>query len=143
MVDKSFEHTVSFTSVTTPTGTIWLPLVTAYLIQPGGNRVQLPLFFDTGASVTTLRDDLYPLLGIAAWNVGRPEQTMTGSGIAQAYAYNARLEFLGKTVDCQVNLMQLPRNPLYVGLFGRAQIFDEFGFGFWERSHELYATTSP
>jgi hypothetical protein len=144
MVDKSFEHTVTFTAANTPTGTVWLPIVTVYLIQPNGYRFELPLLFDTGASVTTLRADLYPLLGIAAWNVGRAEQTTTANGIAQAYAYDGiKLEFLGKSVDCTVNLMQLRQNPLYIGLLGRAQIFDQFGFGFWESAHELYATGTP
>jgi hypothetical protein len=46
-------------------------------------------------------------------------------------------------VQCPVNLQVLPQNPLYMGLFGRDQIFQEFGFGFWERSHELYVTLNP
>jgi len=141
MLDKSFEHSITFTQV--PGTNVWLPLVTVYLIQPSGNRVQLSLLFDTGASVTTLRDDMYTLLGVPSWDSGIHQQSATAAGIAPTYAYRARLEFLGKAVDCQVNLTRLPPNPLFVGLLGREQVFDEFGFGFWERNRELYVTTSP
>ena len=146
MPDKAFEHIISFYQVPTDSGSsVWLPLITVYLIQPGGNRVGLPLIFDTGASVTTLRHDLYPLLGVPSWDSGEPERTLTAGGEEPvvAYRYEATLEFLGKAVRCPIHLQVLPRNPLYVGLFGREQIFQEFGFGFWERTHELYATLNP
>lgn len=146
MPDKTFEQTVRFYQVTTDTGgTVWLPLVMVYLIQADGNRVGLPLMFDTGASFTTLRHDLYPLLSLPSWDVGAPEQTLTAGGDAPvtSYRYEATLEFFGKPVRCPILLSVLPRNPLYVGLFGREQIFQEFGFGFWERTHELYVTVNP
>lgn len=145
MPDRSFEHTIRFYEIQTPNGLVALPLVTITLIQPNGTRVALPLMFDTGASVTTLRDDLYPLLGVTSWDSGVPLQSETAGGVAPVpcYQYQATLELFGKTVNCPVNLMQLPRNPLYVGLFGRAQIFDAFGFGFWESNRELYVTLTP
>jgi len=146
MPDKTFEHSVQFYQIqTNGAETIWLPLITVNLIQPSGSRIGLPLLFDTGASVTTLRHDLYPLLGVPSWDSGVPIQTLTAGGAdpVQAYRYQATLEFLGKVVQCPVNLQVLPQNPLYVGLFGRDQIFQEFGFGFWERSHELYVTLNP
>jgi hypothetical protein len=69
MADKTFEHTIAFYQVTTPNGVVVaFPIVTVTLIQPNGNRVHLPLIFDTGASVTTLRHDLYPLLGLPSWD---------------------------------------------------------------------------
>lgn len=146
MPDKTFEHTVRFYSVQTGTGaTVWLPLVTINLVQPGGNRVSLPLLFDTGASVTTLRHDLYPLLGVPSWDAGEPQQTLTAgeANPVQAYRFQGTLEFLGKTVQCPIHLQVLPQNPLYVGLLGREQMFQEFGFGFWERTHDLYVTLNP
>lgn len=146
MVSKSFEHTVRFFQFQTPAGdTLKVPLVTVYLIQPGGDRIQFSLVFDTGADFTTLRHDLYPFLGLTAWNVGQPRQINTAGGAAPAtvYEYTATLEFLGKVVDCPVHLAMLPPNPLYVGLFGRAQMFEQFGFGFWEKDSELYVTATP
>ncbi len=145
MPDKSFEHVLQFHSVQTSSGMLYMPLVTVTLIQPGGGRVDLPLMFDTGASTTTLRHDLYPLLGLTNWNTGQPMQTLTAGGAApvQCYRYQATLEFLGKAVACPVVLAILPPHPLYLGLFGREGIFDHFGFGFWENSHEVYATTAP
>lgn len=144
MPDKSFEHTVPFFQINTPQGPVWIPLVTVTLVQPNGNRVDLALVFDTGASVTTLRHDLYHLLGLPAWNVGQPVDTQTAGGPVTVYQYQATLEFLGKAVTCPVNLaQQLPVNPLYVGLFGRAIVFEQFGFGFWEQARELYVTTAP
>lgn len=146
MPDKSFEHTVKFFRVQTDAGAVvWLPLMTVNLIQPDGTRVALPLLFDTGASVTTLRHDLYPLLGVASWDSGQPQPTLTAGGAdpVPAYRYEATLEFLGKVVRCPVHLQVLPRNPLYVGLFGREQIFQEYGFGFWEKTQELHVTLNP
>src|SRR6185295_1605743 len=140
METKTFEYVFPFFEVPLPTGSIWLPIITVNLIQPSGSRIALPLLFDTGASITTLRDDLYQILGAASWDAGTPLQVSTAGGIAgvSAYQYQAKIEFLGKAVDCPVNLQVLPRNPLYVGLLGRQQVFSEFGFGFWERTREIF-----
>ncbi len=145
MVDKSFEHTIPFHPVPASAGQIWLPIVTVNLVQPTGNRVQLPLIFDTGADVTTLRHDLYSFLGLSSWNMGHPVKVNTAGGAAPVtvYRYQATLEFLGKAVTCPIHLAELPHNPLYLGLFGRDQIFREFGFAFWEKDHHLYVTEAP
>ena len=146
MYNVRFEHAVRFREVEINAGEkIWLPLVTVSLIQQDGNRVALPLLFDTGASVTTLRHDLYPLLGVPSWDSGQLVSVNTAGGElpVQAYLYQVRLEFLGKAVDCAVHLQKLPRNPLYMGLFGREQVFEAFGFGFWEKARELYVTLYP
>lgn len=145
MRDARFEHTVTFYPQINTGEMIWLPIVTVNLIQENGNRVALPLLFDTGASVTTLRHDLYPLLGLSSWDSGELQSIATAGGEqpVPAYRYRARLEFLGKVVECAVHLQRLPRHPLYTGLFGREQIFEAFGFGFWEKAHELYVTLQP
>jgi len=146
MVTKTFEHLIRFYQVLTTSGaTVWLPLITVNLIQPNGNRVALPLLFDTGASTTTLRHDLYPLLGLSSWDAGQPLDVSTAGGAnpVTAYRYEATLELLGKAIQCPVHLQILPQNPLYMGLFGREQIFEEFGFAFWERTRELHVTLTP
>lgn len=146
MVNKNFEHTIRFYQAQTVTGeTVWLPIITVNLVRPSGSRVALPLLFDTGASTTTLRHDLYPLLGIPSWDSGDLQQTFTAGGAnpVQAYRYQTTLELLGKAIQCPVHLQILPQHPLYLGLFGREQIFEEFGFGFWERAHEIYVTLNP
>lgn len=144
MQTKTFEHTVRFREVEIEPG-VWksFPIVTIGLVQPDGNRIELPLLFDTGASVTTLSHELYQLLGLSSWDVGTPHEVATGGGNAQAYRYDVTLEVFGKQVQCPVNLQVLPINPLFVGLFGRDGIFQEFGFGFWESSKELYVTLQP
>ncbi len=91
----------------------------------------------------TLRRDLYPLLGVPSWDAGRPTDAATAGGVTLAYRYQATFEFLGKTIQCPVHLMDLPPHPLYQGLFGREQMFEAFGFGFWESSHELYVALGP
>ncbi len=146
MPHKTFEQIISFHNVQTNTGaTIWLPLITVNIVEPSGNRISLPLLFDTGASTTTLRHDLYPLLGLSSWDSGIPQSTLTAGGAnpVPAYRYQATLEILGKAIQCPVHLQILPQNPLYLGLLGREQIFEEFGFGFWEKTHELYLTLNP
>lgn len=146
MRNASFEHAIRFYQGRTVAGVVvWLPLVTVSLVQPSGNRVALPLLFDTGASVTTLRHELYPLLGLTSWDSGQPTDVLTASGNrpVRAYRYQAKLEFLGKVVDCPIHLQEMPSHPLYMGLFGREQAFESFGFGFWENAHELYVTFYP
>lgn len=145
MPDKSFEQSIDFYQVATPTGPVWLPLVEVDLVRANGSKVRLPLLFDTGASTMTLRHDLYPLLGLTAWDSGTPVDTLTAGDTAPVvvYRYDATFEFLGKTINCPVQLARLPSNPLYVGLFGRDQMFNHFGFGFWETPHLLFATVSP
>lgn len=146
MPTKDFEHTIRFHQVTSNNGEIIsIPIVTVDIIQDGGNRVTLPLIFDTGASVTTLRHDLYPVLGLSSWDVGELVETQTAGGPdpVKAYRYQANIGFLGKNIQCTIHLQILPQNPLFVGLFGRRDIFQEFGFGFWERSGELYINSNP
>ena len=146
MENKAFEHAIDFNEYATPTGgRVWLPIVTVSMIQPSGTRVQLPLLYDTGASVTTLRHDLYSFLGLSRWDEGQAVQTDIASPTPiTVYRYEATLEFLGKVVaNCPVHLAQLPKNPFYMGLLGREQIFEEFGFGFWEKDHILYVTETP
>ena len=145
MPTKDFEHTISFYSVQTNGNTDWIPLVVGDLVQSDGNHFNLSLLFDTGASFITLRHNLYPILGLSDWNVGQSlhVETVGSSNTEQVYLYHATFEFFGKTIDCPVVLTRMPPNPLYHGLFGRAQIFEEFGFGFWENTHELYVNLNP
>jgi len=146
MPTKDFEHTIRFSTARTNTGKeITFPIVLVNLIQDGGKRVTLPLLFDTGASVTTLRHDLYPLLGLSSWDVGTQTETQTAGGQnpVRAYRYQMTIEFLGKVFECPVNLQELPQHPLFVGLFGREQVFQEFGFGFWENAEEIYINLNP
>jgi len=145
MVSKDFERTIRFYEVQDQNGnSVWLPIVEVILLAQGGSRITLPLYFDTGASFTTLRADLYPLLGLQRWDQGELVQTGTGGGIANAYKYMAELEVFGKAIQCPVHLLAtLPFNPLFCGLLGRDTIFNEFGFGFWESTHELYVTANP
>ena len=146
MPDKAFEHTIAFEQFTTPSGdTVALPLIEVNLLRAHGSSVRLPLLFDTGASVTTLRRDLYPLLDVSSWDSGTAQSVQTAGGAASvtAYRYQATLEVLGMTIQCPVNLQELPTNTLFVGLLGREAVFEHFGFGIWESSRELYATLNP
>jgi hypothetical protein len=145
MVSKDFERTIRFYEARDPNGnSVWLPIVEVTLLTPVGGRVDLPLYFDTGASVTTLRADLYHLLGLQSWDQGELVRTGTGGGIVDAYKYMASLEIFGKVIQCPVHLLStFPHNPLFCGLLGRDTVFKEFGFGFWENTNELYVTANP
>jgi len=145
MVSKDFEQKIRFYEVKGQGGNpIWLPIVAVILLAQNGRRITLPLYFDTGASVTTLRADLYPLLGLQSWDQGEKVKTGTGGGQVDAYRYMAELGVLGKVIQCPIHLLPtLPYNPLFCGLLGRDTIFNEFGFGFWENTHELYVTANP
>lgn len=145
MPTKNFEDTVRFYEHQLPDGTsVWLPLVVVVLITPNRSRITLSMLFDTGASVTSLRADLYHLLGLTSWNQGRQVQTNTANGIANVYQYDdVTFEVFGKTITCPIQLIPMVPNPLFSGLLGRDTIFREFGFGFWESSHELFVTRNP
>jgi hypothetical protein len=144
MISKNFELVVPFYEVQDPAGnSIYIPLVQAILMTPQNSRFQLSLIFDTGANVTTLRADLYPLLGLASWDVGQRRDTSTAGGPSVAYQYQGTLEVFGKTINCPIHLMQMALHPLVHGLLGRDTVYREFGFGFWECKNELYVTLNP
>lgn len=145
MPSKNFERTVKFYEVKTQDGTsVWLPVVSINLITPNSSRISLPLLFDTGASVTTLRADLFPLLGLLSWDEGLKVQTNTCGGNVDAYQYTTTIEVFGKSIRCPIQLLRtLPYHPLFCGLLGRDTVFNEFGFGFWESTHEIFVTESP
>jgi predicted aspartyl protease len=144
METKSFEDSVRFTSITSNGQTHWLPIVTAAIIGPTGNSVSLPFLFDTGASITVLRSEFYPFLGLNSWDEGEKVEASGIGGKATTYRYNITLEVFGKRINCPILLSQdLERHPLFSGLLGRDTVFNEFGFGFWESVHELYVTQNP
>jgi predicted aspartyl protease len=146
MPTKDFEQMIQFYRVQPdPNGpSLWLPLVDVTLITQENSRINLPLLFDTGADFTTLRADLYSLLGLQSWDQGQNVQTGTGGGVTTVYQYTATIEVFGKIITCPIHLNdRLPLNALFVGLLGRNTVFNEFGFGFWERTHELYVTGNP
>ena len=145
MPTKDFQDTFRFYEHVNPNGTsIWLPLVQVTLITSSGSRITLSLMFDTGASVTSLSAQLYHLLGLTSWDQGQPIQSGTATGTTTVYQYNnVTFEVFGKTITCPVNLIPMPVHPLYSGLLGRDTIFKEFGFGFWESTHELFVTSNP
>lgn len=145
MPTKDFERTFQFRQVQKPDGnSIWLPLVEVILITSTNSRVTLSLFFDTGATTTTLSKVYYPLLGLSRWNEGPRVRVGTGKGGTYMYRYNITLEIWGKTIeDCPILLAPFEPNSLFGGLLGRELVFEQFGFGFWESAHELYVTMNP
>src|SRR5208337_2892859 len=118
MVSKDFERTIRFFEAKDSKGnSVWLPILEVILSTPGGGRITLPLYFDTAASVTTLRADLFPLLGLHSWDEGELVKTGTGGGDVDAYKYMVELEIFGKTIQCPVHLLPtLSYNPLFCGL---------------------------
>jgi len=143
MISKDFDQSIKFYEIHQSGKSEWVPIVEVALLVFGGRRITLPLLFDTGASITSLRADLFPILGLQSWDQGEQINTATANGIATVYKYTATFEVFGKIINCPVILCQLPQNPLFCGLLGRDTIFNEFGFGFWESTHELYVTTNP
>ncbi len=146
-VNRTFDETIPFQEGVSDEGEqYWLPIVSvSLLVPPSDHRMRIPLLFDTGASQVMLRKELYPFLGLLSWDVGeRIEADRLGSDEpAVAYRYDARFELFGKIVECPVHLVTIPEHPLYQGLLGREQMFDAFGFGFWEIRRELYVTSTP
>jgi len=143
MVSKVFERILRFHEVQTLRGPVWVPRIRVGLIYGQGNRIDIPMLFDTGASTTILRREFAPYLGATTWTEGEPVTVDTAGGPATAYRFMARLEVPGKDIECPVHLMELPPNPHYGGLLGREAIFERFGFGFWESTHELLVTANP
>jgi hypothetical protein len=143
MVSKTFDHTVPFYEIVESGRIVRVPLVQVSLMGPLSTRYQLSLLFDTGADVTSLRADLYPLLGISAWDVGQRVPLSTAGGNCYGYQYEGVIELFGKSIRCPIQLIPMPPNPLMQGLLGREIVFNEFGFGFWESANELYVASEP
>jgi len=144
MPDKTFERVVRFFQYQDPNGQLMgFPRVDITLITASSNRIFLSLLFDTGADFTTLRADFYPILGLHSWDEGQRVDISTIGGPSVAYQYTATLEIFGKIITCPIHLAQMPSNPFYSGLLGRNTVFNEFGFGFWESTNELYVTGNP
>jgi len=144
MPAKNFERVVRFFEYQIPNGQlISLPLVEVTFITSDNSRILLSLLFDTGASVTTLRSDFYYILGLNSWDQGERINVAAIGGLIEAYRYAGTLEIFGKIIDCPINLTKMHPNPLFNGLLGRDTVFNEFGFGFWENTKELYVTESP
>lgn len=144
MPSKDFERTVQFRKCKDHNGSLaWLPLVEIILITSRNTRVTLPLLFDTGATATTLCKDLHPMLGLQSWDEGLEVKAVSSNGLTKAYRYSAELEVFGVPIKSPIHLMDIPSTPLYCGLLGRDTVFDNFGFGFWESTHELFITTNP
>ena len=84
------------------------------------------------------------MLGLTSWDQGQRVDTSAAGGQIDAYRYEGiTFEVLGKTITCAINLIPMPMHPLFSGLLGRETIFNEFGFGFWENTHELFVTRNP
>jgi hypothetical protein len=131
MPTKGFERIIPFTEVR---GVGWFPIVEVMFIKSTGQRRPLPLLFDTGATQITLHSDwswLFP-----------PGQLQQLNTVGSNSPLDGRIEFLGQTIDCNILMASLPKRPWMAGLFGR-ECFTSFGFGFWERTHELYVTLTP
>ena len=146
MPAKDFEQAILFREFQPDPNrpSIWLPLLEVTLVSPTYGPNNLLLYLDTGASVTTLKAELYPLIGLQRWDEGQPVQTSTGGGGVTVYQYTATLQIFGKTIVCPIHLSaSLVTLPPFVGLLGRDTVFEEFGFGFWEGTHELYVTGNP
>lgn len=144
MSTKEFEQIIHFRNIQDSNGNSFhFPIVEVTLITPTNDRRVLPLLFDTGASVTSLRSDLFPLLGLQRWDEGLRIQTGTVGGLVDVYQYTGTLEIFGKNITCPINLIQMNAHPLFQGLLGRDTVFKEFGFGFWESTNKLYVTPNP
>ena len=145
MVSKTFELTVPFTQGRDPdTGQkYWLPILMVTITGQDGSDIQVPLLFDTGASFTTFKHSMAPMLFGGAWDSGQPRKRAIPSGSADVYTRQATFELFGKQITCSVDIMKMSDHPLFLGLLGRDQVFDKFGFAIWEGERELYVTLTP
>ena len=133
---KSFERTIPFIQVQNDG---WYPIVEVVFIKVDGQRIRLPLLFDTGATQIVLHPDwawLFPKGDIVEFNSVGDEQPTSGTLV------RGTIEFLGQVMDCTIGFAALPKRTWMAGLFGR-ECFTPFGFGFWESARELYVTLKP
>jgi hypothetical protein len=138
-----FDHVFDFQEIRTGAGSVWMPLLVVTVHSPSGAAAQVPVIFDTGASMLTLRKDCFPLLGLTSWNQGTKIDVNTAGGVHSMYQYSdVSVELLGRTEQVPVILGDFPL-PIGEGLFGRVGLAEQFGFGFWERDHKLYVCTTP
>jgi len=137
MVTKSFDLIVPYTK-DEDTG-LWYPIVEARFLGLGTRWYRLPMLLDTGATEIVLRPDYQPLFppGVEE-RVNAVGDKHPRKGILT----RSRIEFFGLEGDCEIIFTDIPSNPLFAGLLGR-NCFLQFGFGFWEKSKELYVSLNP
>jgi hypothetical protein len=135
MPAKSFETTIPFVKIA---GNGWEPVILVTFLRPRAPNLELALLFDTGADRIVLQpswEDCFENL----------EDTTFGGlgGIDQPGKHTAgRIQLLGQIVDCDIGFTKMTERTWMQGVFGR-ECFKAFGFGFWEKSHELYVTVKP
>ena len=137
MVRKSFDLTVAF--VKDQNSGLTYPIVEVNFLTIGGRWETLPLLFDTGCSEVVLRPTYAPLFPPG---VEEGVNTVGSQQPRKSLVTKSRIELFGLIADCEIVLVDIPANPLFAGLLGRA-CFMPFGFGFWESRHELYVTLKP
>lgn len=133
---KTFELTIPFTELVG----IWYPLVEVNFLTKLGAWIPINLIFDTGATNIVLLpkyEDFFP--------PGVEEEIGEVGSAMRAHApvtKDIKVEFLNKTITCDILIRAFPCHPYIGGLFGR-ESFIPFGFGFWEHTRELYVTLKP
>jgi hypothetical protein len=136
MADKSFEKTIPFVEVQ---GVGWYPLIKVTFLKPNKHKLSLPLLSDTGAEIICLHPDwqhLFPgLQDTSFYGVGQDTA-------AQGKTTNSQIEFLGRTMDCELGFAPMRSRTWMAGVVGR-ECFKCFGFGFWGSARELYVTLKP
>jgi hypothetical protein len=108
------------------------------LLGPRAPDLELSLLFDSGADrivlqpswedcFENLEDTVFGGLG----DKDQPGKPTTG-----------KIRLLGQIIECDIGFTKMTERTWMQGVFGR-ECFKSFGFGFWEKSHELYVTVKP
>jgi hypothetical protein len=136
MPEKSFEITIPFHD--TEDGAY--PIIDVVFIKPNTcPRLTLSLLFDTGAEDICLHSEqewAFPNL---------EEQLIEGVGDekpVEGKKVRGEVEILGRIIQCDILFAKMAQKNYRQGVLGRSAL-RAFGFGFWEKSRELYVTLNP
>lgn len=131
---KTFDWTIPFTKL----GDRLYPLVEINFLTIVGAWIPINLIFDSGASDMILRPNYSKFFAPGV----EEELGIVGPKVFAPVTPDVEVQFLEKTVVCDVVIREFDCHSYVGGLFGRSA-FSLFGFGFWESAHELYVTVIP
>lgn len=131
---KIFDWTIPFTKLD---NTLY-PLVEVNFLTTVGAWIPINLIFDSGASDIYLRPNYSKFFA-----PGVEEDIGTvGAKVRAPVTPDVEIQFLEKTLVCDIVIRDFPCHSYVGGLFGRSA-FSPFGFGFWENAGELYVNVKP
>lgn len=116
----------------------WFPTIPIKLTHLGREFVTDGLL-DSGATVTTIKEEIAGALGIPARRMPK-ESILTAGGVLEGYKYKIGVQVLEeKPFECEVLFASMPKTSFNV--LGRKDFFERFEVTFQEKAKQVKLTS--